>query len=180
MAKEMDITFINDAVRYDAYEGELYWRVRPRHHFKSDRGWRAFNSRFANHRAGTTSKTTGYVVLNFSNGDIYPAHRLIWAMSTGKWPDFIDHINGIRNDNRLANLRSCSRSQNQCNRGIQKNNTSGFKGIHLHSDGRWRAKLRANVGDIHIGLFTTPDEAHDAYVKATLRYHGEFAYAASR
>lgn len=178
--KMLPTAFLHEALIYDSVSGELFWRKRPREHFNDDRGWRVFNTRYAEKQAGTVGKTTGYVYVNFASGDLYAAHRLIWAMTTGEWPDFIDHINGDRADNRLENIRPCSRSQNQCNRGVQKNNSSGFKGVHRHTDGRWRARIKAGGKHIHLGLFDTPSLAHQAYLSATLRYHGKFAYAVNR
>lgn len=86
----------------------------------------------------------------------------------------VDHINGNTLDNRKRNLRIASRSQNQHNRGRNKNNTSGFKGVSRYR-GRWRARITVNWKEIRLGIFDTPEEAFDAYVAAAKEYHGEFA-----
>jgi hypothetical protein len=86
----------------------------------------------------------------------------------------IDHINGDRGDNRIANLRWCSRNQNQHNKGKCKTNTSGFKGV-CREDGKWRASIWLNNKFNRIGSFDTPEEAFDAYKAKARELHGEFA-----
>lgn len=79
-------------------------------------------------KAGTID-SKGYVQLRV-NGKLVLAHRLAFFYMTGEWPkDQIDHINGVRDDNKWANLREATRSQNGMNRGPQSNNTSGYKNI---------------------------------------------------
>lgn len=88
----------------------------------------------------------------------------------------LDHINGKRDDNRIENLRWCSRSQNQHNKGLQKNNKSGFKGVRC-SDGRWRATIWNEGKYNHIGCYDTAEEAFDAYKNKAAELHGIFAKA---
>lgn len=173
--KNLPIQYLRECLSLDPISGELIWRVRPRRHFESDKGWRVFNSKRAQRVAGTASKTTGYVVLNF-NGSLYAGHRIAFAMHFGAWPrGHIDHVDGNRGNNAIANLRECSRSQNQQNRAVQANNTSGYKGVHRHYDGRWRAVIQVNKSIIHIGVFDTPEQAHVAYTAYAKRCHGAFA-----
>lgn len=114
----------------------------------------------------------GYRLVGF-NGREYGAHRLIWLWWHGVHPSgHIDHINLDRADNRIANLRDCTQSQNMGNRRQQSNNTSGFKGVsYSKASNKWSASLRGK----HLGLFGTPDAAHDAYKSAALQLFGEFA-----
>jgi hypothetical protein len=108
----------------------------------------------------------------------YLAHRLIWLCVYGSWPiEQIDHINGIRDDNRLSNLRECTRSQNHANR--RKFRCNGLKGASFHKcSGRWAAQIGKNGKVIHLGLFNSELEAHNAYMAAAKQLHGEFARAA--
>lgn len=105
------------------------------------------------------------------------SHRIAFALAHGRWPKAtIDHINGNRKDNRLANLREASRSENQCNRGRQKNNTSGVAGVHYHrASGKWQAYIAKAGRQKHLGLFPTREEAAAARVKEQSRLFGAFS-----
>lgn len=115
----------------------------------------------------------GYIKLWF-RGEKKLAHRLAWYFYTGSWPlDQLDHINGIRNDNRLHNLRQASMADNCHNRCLNKNNTTGFKGVYKR-DGFWVAGIRFQGEKIHLGVFDTPEEAANAYNAAASKYFGAF------
>ena len=100
----------------------------------------------------------------------YLAHRLAYLYMTGHFPEnFIDHINHIRHDNRWTNLRDATNSQNHANRVKQKNNKSGYKGVCWNKIAKkWRAKIEYMYKDIHIGYYTTPQEAAEAYKKKAI------------
>lgn len=89
------------------------------------------------------------------------------------WPTIsIDHINQVRDDNRIQNLREVSRSENQQNRGMSKNNNSGFKGISWHKkSNKWQAQIHFQGKRQHLGLFHTPEEASAAYQAAAEKFH---------
>jgi len=84
------------------------------------------------------------------------------------------HINRDKLDNRRCNLRPITDSQNSCNQGKQKNNTSGYKGV-CWNRGKWLAQIGTNGKTIYLGRYDDPKEAAQAYNKAALKYHGEFA-----
>lgn len=96
------------------------------------------------------------------------AHRVIWALHYGEWPaGEIDHINRDRADNRIANLRITTRSENVCNTGLRSTNTSGYPGVSWHrGKGRWRAAIRLNGRKIHLGYFDQAEAAGAAYAAA--------------
>lgn len=110
-------------------------------------------------------------------GRQYLAHRLIWWLHYGVWPAYIDHVNGNRADNRIANLREATGTQNLYNRGAMSNNKCGLKGACFRAKTNlWRAQICVNGVDIHLGSgFHTAEEAHAAYCRAAVKYHGEFA-----
>lgn len=101
-------------------------------------------------------------------------HRMILLLEDKNL--FVDHKNGNTLDNRKENLRICTKSENMRNRGKQKNNTSGFKGVSFHKTRKkWRATLMIFRKNVYSGLFHTKEEAHLAYCEAAKKYHGEFA-----
>ena len=126
--------------------------------------------------AGTINKL-GYRRIEI-NSKAYGAHRLIWIMHNGDIETGlqIDHINQIKTDNRIENLRLATHSQNQSNRPKQKDNKSGFKGVSWkRQHKKWVAQINHNNKKIHIGYFDTPELAHAAYIAATIKLQGEYA-----
>lgn len=87
----------------------------------------------------------------------------------------VDHRDGDGLNNQMYNLRVCTSSQNQMNKRVQKNNTSGFKGV-FESGKRWQAAIKVANKRTYLGSFVTPEEAARAYDKAAKELHGEFAY----
>lgn len=108
---------------------------------------------------------------NYKNA-IVKMHRLIMDTDEG-----LDHKNRNGLDNRRENLRIASKSQNGCNRGPQRNNTSGFKGVTFHKkSGKWMARITIEGKTHYLGLFLSKEGAAIAYDDAAKRYHGEFAW----
>lgn len=123
-------------------------------------------------RAG--SKVNGYIFIKIF-GIRYAAHRLAWLLVYGIWPiGRIDHINRIGSDNRIANLREATASQNTANSACRSDNDSGLKGVALHTSGRWRARCRVNGVAHHLGMFDTKEEAHAAYVAFASKAFGPY------
>lgn len=115
----------------------------------------------------------GYLTINIG-GPVYKSHRLAWLYVIGKWPDQIDHVNGLRSDNRWCNLREVDKQTNMKNRGLNYNNTSGTSGITwFNQTGQWRVRINHNGNRISLGLFDTIDEAVAARKGAerSLCYH---------
>lgn len=107
----------------------------------------------------------------------YMVHRVIWVWMTGDWPkEQIDHINGVKDDNRWCNLREATNAQNQQNRPGRSSKT-GVKGVHRSLAGKaYWASICANGQSVYLGCFTTKEEASGAYQRAALQFHGEFAW----
>lgn len=123
--------------------------------------------------AGRTGKdSNGYPHLKVV-GRTYKAHRLVWLYTHGRWPEHqIDHINGVRDDNRLANLREATHTENAHNlRRARVNNASGLLGVSKLKNGRWRASIRSHGKQRNLGDFHEPKEAHAAYLRAKAELH---------
>ena len=107
----------------------------------------------------------------------YFLHRIAWAIVHGKWPqNQIDHVNGIKSDNRLCNLREASNADNMRNVGKQAHNTSGLKGVSWHKHrAKWRADTKVDGKRIWLGLYDCPAAASFAYQIASDTHHGVFS-----
>lgn len=104
----------------------------------------------------------------------YRLHRLAWLYMHGEFPiGDIDHINGIRNDNRIDNLRIASRIKNSQNKkNASSNNKTGLLGVFFHKQNkRYTAQIRINGKNKHLGMFDTPELAHQAYLIAKRQFH---------
>ena len=111
--------------------------------------------------------TRGYVDIGIGN-KIYRAHRLAWLYVYGEWPtQWVDHVNGIKNDNRIINLRAANKKQNAENTTKQKRNTSGHKGVTWDSfTSNWKAQICHNGKHHNLGRFADVDDAKKAYLTA--------------
>jgi len=110
-------------------------------------------------------------------GKPYLVHRLVFLYMTGQFPPVqlqIDHINGVKTDNRWCNLRLATNAENCRNRGPQKSNTSGYKGVTRRKN-RWIAQITHNQKVIHLGMFDTPTAAATRYNQAAIQLQGKFA-----
>jgi hypothetical protein len=110
-------------------------------------------------------------------GRVY-MHRAILGLEIGDLRQGDHRISGQTLNNRRSNLRVATHGQNQQNRRMQINNTSGFRGVLFSKQKRkWQARLQLNGKQIHLGFFLTPEEAHDSWRQGAIQYYGEFANA---
>jgi hypothetical protein len=149
---------LRQLLRYDPETGKLYWRERSPAMFPNAicrpcyaRKW---NGRHAGKEAFTKVHNHGALVGSVNSKRVY-AHRAIWAMAYGRWPDGeIDHINGDPKDNRLENLRDVSHAENMRNLSRPKNNVSGRIGVHYSAgQQRWTAYIHQGNRRRHLGSF---------------------------
>ena len=125
----------------------------------------------ANSIAGYVDKD-GYVRIGVNYKQYY-AHTLAWLYVYDSWPSLeIDHKNQIKNDNRIKNLRQVTRSENSQNKQLQKNNSSGFRGVDWHkTNQKWRAKIKIKNQLYHRGYFDSIEDAAKAYQAASEKLH---------
>jgi len=159
----MDQRYLKSVLKYSCDTGLFKWQI-------------VTNSRIhIGMVAGTKNHPSGYVYI-FIDKIKYLAHRLAWLYVHGEFPqNCIDHINGVKSDNRIINLRDATRMENSCNRGKNKNNTSGFKGVSFYKNSKkYHAEIRGNGKRKRLGCFTCPKAAHEAYRKAAKEMHQNF------
>jgi hypothetical protein len=152
---------LRETLSYEPETGIFTW-VRGRH------------GRRIGEQAGSLH-SSGYIYVG-AQGKKYSAHRLAWFFMTGKWPVAqIDHINGNRADNRIENLRDVSMGINMQNmRKAQVNNkSSGLLGVRKssHTQGKWLAEIWVDGRRKHIGVFSNPECAHEAYLNEKRKIH---------
>ncbi len=161
MHHELSAERLRELLSYDAETGAFAWRI--------GRGGLAKSGA----RAGAI-ESGGYVQIQVE-GRLRMAHRLAWLYVHGRWPTFeIDHMNGVRDDNRLSNLREATRAENQQNerRARSSNKASGLLGVTwCERASRWRAKIMLGGKNKHLGLFDTAEAAHNAYLAAKAEIH---------
>jgi HNH endonuclease len=171
MTKRKAITqeYLRSRLEYDPETGLWRWLERRGRRAKewfagavNGNGYNSFGIRFDNRNA------------------VYVSHRLAFLYMTGQMPVSVDHRNQIKTDNRWDNLRAASRSQNGANRHQWKKKGGLPKGVFYHPPKPrpyrpYRALIRVDGALIHLGRFSTVEEASEAYKRAAIHYHGEFA-----
>lgn len=162
--------YLRSILSYTPETGVLLWK------WRADRS-APQNLRWSGKVAGSPN-TNGHLQVQVGKS-LFLASRLIWVLVTGAPPtDEVDHINGIRDDNRWANLRQASREQNCFNRKCRSDSTTAIKGVShrrtKHGKDRWRATIMLLGKRTHLGYFNTLEDARAAYCKAAKELHGEF------
>lgn len=113
----------------------------------------------------------GYIRIRVC-GKKYRAHRLAWMYVYGEMPAGIDHINGIKSDNRICNLRPATQVENSQNRAVHSKNTTGYAGVYFYKQTqKYKAQIGFNNKRYAIGYFETPEEAYKAYLQAKAKLH---------
>lgn len=152
---------LREVLSYDPETGIFTWRV-------------SAGTRAKGKRAGCENDNL-YVLIRV-DGVSYKAHRLAWQHYYGTAPSTdLDHINGVRSDNRISNLRPATRGENLRNSPKHRDNKSGFKGVYWSKwAGKWHARIMISYKRIHLGFFDDPREASDAYEAKARELFGEF------
>lgn len=151
---------LKELLNYDPETGIFTWRV-------------STNNRTPAGSVAGTLRPDGYTSIMLDRRR-HLAHRLAFLYLLGAWPvEHVDHMNGIRDDNRWVNLRPVTRSQNSHNiAGPGSQNTSGFLGVSwCKQRGKWESYIKLNSKKRHLGLFATREAAHAAYLAAKDHLH---------
>lgn len=142
--------------------GQLYWKVKPTKRF------------MVGMTAGTVNRN-GYVMVTIDGKKIH-AHRVIWAWHGLEMPPMVDHINGIKTDNRIENLRASDYSTNACNSKVRTDNTSGTKGVSwCNTIQKWVVQVWKD-NKKYGKAFHDFGEAKTYVAKLRSELHGDFAF----
>jgi hypothetical protein len=144
-------------------DGSLYWKV--------DRA----SNKVKDTKVGSITKS-GYFESKL-DGKPFKTHRVVFLIHHGYLPVMVDHINGVRSDNRIENLRAATPSQNKINQITYKNNTSGVKGVYLKNN-KWSAQINYDNKRRYLGAFDTIELASEFADLARQMVHQDFARTA--
>lgn len=149
--------YVRSILRYDPETGLIHWLTTG-------------TGRKPSLIAGSR-QASGYWVTGIKNR-IYKNHQLALLLATGRWPEHdVDHINGVKEDNRLCNLREVDHQINTQNRlKAHSNNVSGLLGAHKRKQ-RFIARILVNGTPHYLGTYQTAEEAHEAYINAKRSLH---------
>lgn len=156
--QEITANYVRERLDYDPATG-VFWRKAPSP---------------AAGRVISYVQSRGYIQISLGKRR-FLGHRLAWLLVYGRWPVAeIDHINGDRTDNRIANLREATRQSNQENqrRAPSHNRSSGLLGASWSKkQKRWQSYIGVNGKKRGLGYYATPEEAHEAYLTAKRQLH---------
>lgn len=168
----LDPAVLRKLIDYDPLTGAMIWKIREpfwftKGPFAPEHQAKVWNAQFSGKPALACITGNGYREGHVLRRSL-KAHRAAWAIMTGEWPDgFIDHINGKRADNRWANLRVVTNSENLRNARMRADNLSGCNGVGWHrASGKWRARITVANKQVHLGTFDTKDAAIAARTEA--------------
>jgi hypothetical protein len=166
--EQINPALLRQLLRYEPETGRLFWLVRPVEHFRDDACRRRWNTRFAGKEAFTAQCGNKYLQGHLLSTKQL-AHRVAWAIYHGAWPTQIDHINGVRTDNRIANLREVTATENCRNLALQQRNKSGFIGVRW-AKGAWQAEITIANRVRYLGRFQNLPDAATARRVAELEH----------
>lgn len=161
----IDQKYLVECFSYNDQTGDVFWKQRPPHHFKSEHAMKCSNRRTKDKKVGmlhSNGHGKNYFTVSFSTIEgkkQFLLHRVIWMLVYGEWPECTDHVNGDGLDNRLCNLRSVTIEENNRNMRLMKHNTSGHAGVHKNRYGTWTCYIWNQSKQINIGTYETKKEA---------------------
>ena len=161
---------LNSLLSYDPVTGRFLWKERPLSLFPLESRGKSWNVQFSGKEAFTVKNGNGYLCGYVHYEKLY-AHRVAWKMVHGEEPDQIDHINGIRSDNRIENLRAVTQTGNSLNLATRSDNSSGVVGVSWVKQARkWDARIRVDGKTVLLGKFANFEDAVAARKEAEAKY----------
>ena len=174
----IEVELLHKLLFYNPDTGKMNWKlITPsvaEELGKNKTGMIIFNSRFANKKLSET-RDRGYLRVSIrykGKKKVYLQHRVAWALYHNEWPnDVMDHINGIRTDNRIENLRVVTLTENQRNQAISSKNTSGHMGVCWQKKNKaWRVRISQDAASVDLGNYKDKDEAIRVRKLAEIEY----------
>lgn len=166
----VDQQYVKECFDYNPLNGVLTWKERPITHFNTERSWKTFNSQKKGKEISTKGNH-GYLQVAI-NKKIYLAHRICVLWMTGEMPEFVDHEDHDRTNNKWSNLKTVSQQQNNKNLKMRKTNTSGVTGVRwCNRDNLWTSRIQVNYKNINLGSFSNIFDAVCARKSAEIQYN---------
>jgi len=172
---ELTAEIARELLTYNPDTGKLFWKERPAKYFNNPNYTKRWNTQWAGKEAfkaityrksGQISRLDGHLL-----NKKYLAHRIAWLIYYSEWPkNEIDHINQDPTDNRIENLRDVTHAENNKNRTLQNNSTTGYLGVSKHH-GKYRAEICINNIKKHLGCYDTVEEAAAVRAVASINYN---------
>jgi hypothetical protein len=164
MVDEKLYEYLCKYVQYSPEDGQLRWKEKPPHVCVEVGSILGSFDKDGYRRTGVMKKA-------------YRNSRLVWFMHHKEWPkNYVDHINGVKTDDRIENLREATPQENAMNRPKQSTNSTGYKGVTFHKrDKKYQATIEMSGKVKFLGYFNSALEAHQAYCKKAEELFGEFA-----
>lgn len=156
----MNFDIFSEYLRYD--NGILYWK-------------KSTSNRVKVGDIAGSEQVGGYIGVRIL-GKRYPAHTIVYALHYNEMPEIVDHIDGNRKNNRIENLRGCSKAQNNKNTGFRRHNTSGLKNVFWVKElNKWRVKVTVDNKQKYFGVYEDRELAELVAIEARNKHHGKFA-----
>lgn len=171
--------YLRECFSYNQVTGDLVWKERPAHHFKEARMIGSFNNKYAG-KLIRSKDSSGYYIVNVCR-TTFKAHRIIYTLCKGEIPNGyqVDHINGIRDDNRMDNLRLVTNAGNARNRRLRSDNKTGVNGVCFDKEsGKYLATVKVGDKQKNVGRYLTIEQARmarDEYISN----HPELNYSST-
>lgn len=162
--------YLEECFTYDPETGLLYWKRRPRNHFKFERDFNGWNTKYSGKVALNMLTKAGYLKGTLDGIKVY-THRVIWKLCRGTEPEEVLHENGNKSDNRICKLSGATHAENMRDQKKPKNNSSGCTGVYWNRDrNKWHARIHVKGKNKNLGFYTNINDAVAVRKAAEVQY----------